>query len=156
MASSPVRRASPADTDTGGGCAQNRLDGHVLIVEDNTVNQMLIKAYVDRFGLTHESVDNGMDAILAVTSGSFDVVLMDIMMPEMDGIETTRHIRALDGPASKIPIIALTANAMTGDRETYLAAGMDGYVSKPINADDLMQSLAEHLSAENAPVRANG
>ena len=153
-----ARPASPADTNTGSGPgrSQNRLAGHVLIVEDNAVNQMLIKAYVDRFGLTHESVDNGMDAILSVASGSFDAVLMDIMMPEMDGIETTRHIRALDEPASKIPIIALTANAMQGDRETYLAAGMDGYVSKPINADELIQALAEHLTAENAPVYANG
>ncbi len=124
------------------------LKGHMLIVEDNDINQMLIAAYLDQFGLTHEIAVNGQEAVTMVQKGKFDVVLMDIMMPVMDGMEATKHIRALEGPVAKVPIIALTANAMKGDRESYLAAGMDGYVSKPINAADLFEALSGHIGIE--------
>jgi CheY-like chemotaxis protein len=120
----------------------------MLIVEDNEINQMLIAAYLDQFGLTHDVAVNGQIAVEMVQQGKFDVVLMDIMMPVMDGLEATKHIRALPDPQSKVPIIALTANAMKGDRETYLAAGMDGYVSKPISAADLFTALSEHIGIE--------
>ncbi len=125
------------------------LTGHMLIVEDNDINQMLIAAYLDQFGLTHEIAVNGQEAVTMVQEGNFDVVLMDIMMPVMDGMEATKHIRALKGPVAKMPIIALTANAMKGDRESYLAAGMDGYVSKPINAADLFEALSGHIGVES-------
>ncbi len=126
------------------------LAGHVLIVEDNDVNQMLIQAYLDNFGLTHETAANGRVALEAMRTKRFDLVLMDIMMPEMDGIEATKHIRAMPEPVCKTPVVALTANAMKGDRETYLASGMDGYVSKPVGASDLFAALAVHLAGARA------
>jgi two-component system, sensor histidine kinase len=75
-------------------------------------------------------------------------VLMDIMMPELDGVETAKRIRNLHGPAAEVPIVALTANAMKGDRETYLGAGMDGYVSKPIRGRELYAALAAFLAID--------
>jgi len=125
--------------------AASALKGHVLIVEDNATNQMLIAAYLDKFGLSHATAANGREALEMAQKSAFNLVLMDVMMPEMDGLEATRRIRELEGPAARMPIVALTANAMAGDRETYLEAGMDGYVSKPINAPDLFHSMAEHL-----------
>ena len=124
------------------------LAGHVLIVEDNDINQMLIAAYLEQFGLSHETAVNGKEAVTMMQQKRFDVVLMDIMMPVMDGLEATKQIRTLGDPAAKVPIIALTANAMRGDKETYLAAGMDGYVSKPVSAADLFAALVEHLKFE--------
>jgi CheY-like chemotaxis protein len=127
------------------------LSGHVLVVEDNDINQMLIAAYLDNFGVTYEIAFSGRAALEALALERFDLVLMDIMMPGMDGIEATRHIQALKGPASGIPVIALTANATNGDREKYLAAGMDGYVSKPVGASDLFAALADHLEPGSSP-----
>jgi len=121
------------------------LRGHVLVVEDNDVNQMLIKAYLDQFGLTYDTAINGQEAVRMVQESTYDIVLMDVMMPVMDGLEATRQIRAQNEPVAKIPIIALTANAMKGDRETYLGSGMDGYVSKPLSASDLFTALSEHI-----------
>lgn len=134
------------------------LSGHALIVEDNSVNQTLIAAYLDRFGITYDLAANGRQAVAAVEERVFDLILMDVMMPEMDGIEATKAIRALDGEPAGIPIIALTANAMRGDRESYLASGMDGYVSKPMDANALFQILADHLPSarEDSPIRETG
>jgi CheY-like chemotaxis protein len=87
-------------------------------------------------------VDNGLLALNAVRDGAFDMVLMDVSMPVMDGPTATVEIRKLPGVESRIPIIALTANAMAGDRESYLAAGMSDYVSKPINLDHLLAAIA--------------
>ncbi|MEM8743152.1 MAG: ATP-binding protein [Pseudomonadota bacterium] len=131
------------------------LNGHVLVVEDNDVNQMLIAAYLDQFGLTYDIAANGQDAIRMVQERHYDVVLMDIMMPVMDGLEATKQIRALDGPLASLPIIALTANAMKGDRETYLASGLDGYISKPLSAADLFTALSEYIPI-NAQADAAG
>ncbi len=142
------RRDDPADVSYG------PLSGQVLIVEDNAVNQMLIAAYLEKFGLNHAMSANGREALEMVQQGDFDLVLMDIMMPEMDGIVATQRIRALPGPVGKLPIIALTANAMKGDRETYLKAGMDDYVSKPISARELFSVLAIYLSQRARAARA--
>lgn len=141
QAPSATGGADATDATVGDG----PLAGHVLVVEDNPVNQMVIGAYLERFGLTHDVAANGAEAIDALARRRFDLVLMDVMMPQVNGIEATQRIRALPAPLSAVPIVALTANAMKGDRETYLAAGMDGYVSKPINARDLFEALAEHL-----------
>ena len=118
---------------------------HVLIVEDNDVNRLLIAAYLDQFGLTYETAVNGQEAVSMVQERRYDVVLMDIMMPVMDGLEATKQIRALDNPLASLPIIALTANAMKGDRETYLASGLDGYISKPLSSADLFSALSEYI-----------
>ena len=143
------------DLPPGPPPAMGPLNGHVLVVEDNDVNQMLIAAYLEQFGLTHDTAANGEEAIRMVQERHYDVVLMDIMMPVMDGLEATKKIRALDGPLASLPIIALTANAMKGDRETYLASGLDGYISKPLSAADLFTALSEYIPI-NAQANAAG
>lgn len=118
----------------------------ILIAEDNPVNQEIAIATLEDAGHRVNAVATGIDAVEAVRSGSYDVVLMDIQMPEMDGIVATGKIRDLPGEVSNIPIIALTANAMVGDREKYLAAGMDDYASKPIRTDELFETIGRCLA----------
>ena len=101
-------------------------------------------------------VGNGAEAVEAISTRPYDVVLMDVQMPEMDGIEATAAIRELPGELSKVPIIALTANAMKGDRERYLGAGMDDYVSKPIDRGELMAAIARVTGHESVPDGADG
>jgi CheY-like chemotaxis protein/nitrogen-specific signal transduction histidine kinase len=125
------------------------LMGHVLVVEDNAVNRMLIGAYLEEFGLTYDMVENGTAALKSLATKNYDLVLMDIMMPELDGVETTKRIRKLGGDAAEVPIVAVTAHAMKGDREGYLTTGMDGYVSKPIRGRDLFAALVPYLSDDD-------
>ena len=113
----------------------------ILVAEDNGVNQILIKALLDQLGHSSDIVVNGVEVLRQVQAAHYDLVLMDIQMPEMDGEAATRHIRALPEPVGRIPIIAMTANAMTEDRAAYLAAGMDDYVAKPINAYALAAAI---------------
>ncbi|MBA3008709.1 MAG: response regulator [Proteobacteria bacterium] len=113
----------------------------VLVAEDNPVNQQIIKTLLGKANLTVEIANNGRLAIETLKKKQFDAILMDIQMPEMDGLEATRRIR-LNPETKAIPIIALTANAMKGDEEKYLSAGMDGYLTKPINQAKLFEILA--------------
>jgi CheY-like chemotaxis protein len=113
----------------------------ILLAEDNAVNQKLALRLLERMGLAATVVGDGRSAVEAVESGGFDVVLMDVQMPEMDGLEATRQIRAR-WPDRPVRIIGLTANAMAGDREACLAAGMNDYVSKPIRPDELEAAIA--------------
>ena len=115
----------------------------ILVAEDNKINQKYADALLGSCGHAVHMVENGLQAVDAVRRDDYDVVLMDIQMPELDGIGATREIRALGEPKCNIPIIALTANAMTGDEKYYLESGMDAYVSKPIRPVELFQKLAE-------------
>ena len=117
----------------------------VLVAEDNRVNQMVIAALLAQRGHSFEIVGNGRLAVEAVSEAPYDLVLMDVQMPEMDGPTAARAIRALGGPVAKIPIVALTANAMIGQREEFLAAGMDDYVAKPIQPVKLHAAMARAL-----------
>ena len=117
-------------------------DANILVAEDNHINRMLITTYLEKFGHHFAIAKNGIEAVEAAGKTRFDLILMDIHMPEMDGIEATRAIRKLGAPHGQTPIIALTANAMKGDREEYMEAGMDEYVSKPINAADLYAKIS--------------
>ncbi|HEY0858047.1 MAG TPA: ATP-binding protein [Albitalea sp.] len=114
----------------------------ILVAEDNGVNQILIKALLDQMGHYCDIVANGVEAVRQVQNGGYDLVLMDIQMPEMDGEAATRAIRALPHGLGNIPIIAMTANAMVEHREAYLASGMDDYVSKPISTRMLAAAIA--------------
>ena len=114
----------------------------VLVAEDNQINQQLILMLLRRGGHEATIVENGELAAEAVRGGGYDVVLMDVQMPVLDGVQATRRIRALPPPANGIRIIALTANAMAGAREEYLAAGMDDYLSKPVDPNVLLSKLA--------------
>jgi CheY-like chemotaxis protein/HPt (histidine-containing phosphotransfer) domain-containing protein len=119
----------------------------ILLAEDNTVNQRLVTALLQKRGHAVVTVENGRLAVEAVAKSAFDLVLMDVQMPEMDGLEATAEIRRSEvGTGRHLPIIALTANAMKGDREACLAAGTDGYLSKPLNVPELV-ALIEKLMA---------
>lgn len=143
---------------TTDGCAVEPL--RILVAEDNSVNQTVIRAMLERAGHRVDTVANGAEAITAATSQTYDVILMDVYMPEMDGVSATRRIRELSGPAGETPIIALTANAMKGDRETYLEAGMDDYVAKPIDpaliTAALRRQCGEQVEAATGAVAAGG
>jgi signal transduction histidine kinase/ActR/RegA family two-component response regulator len=114
----------------------------ILVAEDNGVNQILIKAILDRMGHFSDIVANGIEVVRQVQAAHYDLVLMDIQMPEMDGEAATRAIRGLANRVAAIPIVAMTANAMVEHREAYLASGMDDYVSKPINSRQLAAAIA--------------
>jgi PAS domain S-box-containing protein len=114
----------------------------VLLAEDVAANRKLAKELLERAGHTVDAVSDGEEAVTAVSGFPYDLVLMDISMPGVDGLEATRRIRALPGPLGRIPIIAMTAHAMTGDREAFLAAGMDDYLQKPINREALLGAIA--------------
>jgi len=120
----------------------------ILLAEDNAVNRRLAVHLLEKAGHTVAVAENGSQALAMVQSQRFDVVLMDVQMPEMDGFEATTAIRAFELQThSHIPIIAMTAHAMKGDRERCLQAGMDGYIAKPINRKELLAIIAEHAPA---------
>jgi CheY-like chemotaxis protein len=118
----------------------------ILVSEDNLTNQKVIQYMLEPFDAEIEIVGNGRLALEAVSRIAYDMVLMDVQMPEMDGVTATRHIRKLDGPGADTPIIALTANAMMGDREAYLKAGMSDYVPKPLDQHVLLRTIARAAS----------
>jgi CheY-like chemotaxis protein/signal transduction histidine kinase len=120
---------------------------HVLVVDDNATNRMVAESLCVLLGCTTESAFDGLAALEAVKARPFDVILMDIRMPRMDGIEATRAIRRLQTPARRIPILALTANADPSDVETYIAAGMQGAVEKPVKPEKLAEALDAALLA---------
>jgi CheY-like chemotaxis protein len=115
----------------------------LLVAEDNPVNQQIVSSFLKKAGHELVLVEDGEAAVEQVQKEPFDLVLMDMQMPRLDGIGATRAIRALDGPVASLPIIALTAESMHGDRERLLASGLDGYVSKPIDRKQLMVSIAQ-------------
>ncbi len=114
---------------------------HTLVVDDNGVNQKVAARMLARLGCRVEVASTGREAVDLVSRTPFNLVFMDCMMPEMDGYEATAAIRALPAPSSRVPIIAMTANAMQGDREHCLAAGMDDYLSKPVQPDRLQEMV---------------
>ena len=124
----------------------------VLVAEDNLVNQEIALATLEDAGYIVGVVSDGAEAVESVKSFPYHVVLMDIRMPIKDGIEATKEIRALPGPESRIPIIALTADAMVGDAERYLAAGMNAYASKPFDQEKLFAAIEGLVPAEAKPI----
>ncbi|MFE9082609.1 ATP-binding protein [Brevundimonas sp. NPDC003935] len=127
---------------------------HVLVVDDNAANRFVAGKVLELFGCTHETAEDGRQALERATIAPFDLILMDVKMPVMDGVTATRAIRALPGAASVVPILALTANADPRDEAEYLAAGMDGVAQKPIQPDALLNAirlaLSRHAVAEAA------
>lgn len=120
---------------------------NILIAEDNPVNQMLFKKILERAGHMVSVVSNGQEAVAKVQMAApFDLILMDISMPIMDGLDATSMIRSLFGPVGNTPILALTAHAMDGDREKFINAGMDGYQSKPVDPATLLKAIAAVMS----------
>jgi CheY-like chemotaxis protein len=123
----------------------------ILVAEDNPVNQMLLQQMLVRLGYRADVVANGVEVLAALERQNYDVVLMDVQMPTMDGLEATRRLRARCGAQAGPRVIAMTARAMCGDREKCLAAGMDDYVSKPIELDRLRTVLSAVATPAGTP-----
>jgi signal transduction histidine kinase/CheY-like chemotaxis protein len=128
------------------------LDGAVLVVEDNPVNQEVAKVLLTSLGLRVDVANDGAQALAMREAHRYDIILMDCQMPVMDGFQATTAIRQREGVSGRVPIVALTANAMEGDRNKCLAAGMDDYLSKPYSRAQLAEVLARWLPAEARPV----
>ena len=121
---------------------------HILLVEDYAANVLVATLYLEQFGYTYDVAENGSEAFDKITANHYDVVLMDVQMPGMDGLSATRLVRKHEEMAGKlrVPVIGMTAHALAGDREKCLEAGMDDYVSKPFNPDDLKSKIENFLS----------
>jgi len=132
QASSPTRTKPTARRQEN---AQRPL--RILMVEDNDINRKLVEAMLTKAGYTVDSVRDGRQAVEAYKQQLYSLILMDVQMPEMDGFEATQQIRHLEGPLQHVPIIAMTAHALSGDRERCYSAGMDDYISKPIDPDQI-------------------
>jgi PAS domain S-box-containing protein len=129
----------------------------ILIVEDNLINQQVAIQMLEKVGIQADAVDNGREALKAISETKYDLVLMDCQMPEFDGYETTREIRRMEGTNSRrLPIVAATADAMSGDRQKCFRAGMDDYVTKPIDFDKFVDIIAKWLPAGRVTVQADG
>ncbi|MEL7488062.1 MAG: response regulator, partial [Pseudomonadota bacterium] len=131
------------------------VSGRVLVVEDNAANQQLIAAVLADVDVEMDLARNGVEAVAAASASehAYDMILMDVNMPTMNGIEATRRIRRIDGANAETPIVALTAQAMPGDREKMLAAGMDDYLPKPLEIAPLRAKIQSVL--ERRPRKAN-
>jgi CheY-like chemotaxis protein len=137
-------------TGSGGVVVQSRQEDRpiaeeiplsVLLAEDNAVNQKVALRFLERMGYNADAVGNGLEAVNALQARHYDLVLMDLQMPEMDGLEASRKIRRTLTPERQPKIIALTANAMQGDREICLDAGMDDYISKPVKMHEIVAAI---------------
>lgn len=111
----------------------------VLVAEDNVINQKIVRIMLQKAGCEVLAVDDGIQAVEAVQAYPFDLVLMDLHMPQLDGLQATKRIRGLDSNVKEVPIIALTASAFTDDRDRCLAAGMNDFITKPIKLDYLLE-----------------
>lgn len=123
----------------------------LLIAEDNATNQLVVRSVLGRFGLNADFAGNGIEALEAVRQRPYDLILMDVHMPEMDGLEATRAIRSCNDHRAQIPIVALTANAFAHDVENCRAAGMNGHLGKPFRKEELLIAIAEALAAKPEP-----
>ncbi|MBL9097206.1 MAG: PAS domain-containing protein, partial [Alphaproteobacteria bacterium] len=157
----PVEPASAEQAETSGSVEGSLVEEalavlgsigrplRLLIAEDNATNQLVARSVLAKFGIAPDFVGNGIEAIEAVRQRPYDIVLMDVHMPEMDGLDATKAIRSLKSPQASIPIVALTANAFANDIEQCRAAGMNGHVGKPFRKEELVVALANALSGRH-------
>lgn len=142
---------APASTANGDIAAPR--GARILLAEDSATNRMLATAILKSAGYNVSAVGNGRELLNAIRAQPVDLVLMDIYMPEMNGLEATAAVRALPGERGQVPIIAMTAYAVESDRESCLAAGMNDYVSKPINKQELLATVARWLQGSGGEGR---
>ncbi len=147
--------AEPVAADPAAGETE-RPEAKILLAEDNEVNTLLTRTLLEEVGFSVDCVINGALAVEAASRGAYDLILMDMQMPVMDGLEATRRIRRLPGPAGAAPIVAMTANAMQSDRDACAEAGMDGFVSKPIQPEAFLETVAAALSGRPAASETSG
>ena len=147
----PERQERPraaAEVETESSSVQALRGARILVVEDNETNQEVARGLLEMVGMVVQVANNGREAVAALKSGKFDAVLMDIQMPEMDGYEATRTIRTAEEAYCTLPIIAMTAHALTGDREKSLEAGMNDHITKPIDPQQLYAMLARWIAPD--------
>ena len=142
-------RVAVVDTQHDGAGDMNQ-GLRILVAEDNEVNQLVISAMLAHLGHSCDLACDGLEVLAKVTTGTYDLVLMDIQMPNLDGLAAARRIRALDSSVARIPIIALTANAMVEDRNAYLEAGMDDHVPKPVEAREIAAAISRVLALQHS------
>ncbi len=146
-------RSEPANlTGQPGAITQAK----ILIVDDNKVNQMLISAFLEKFGFGFEIASSGPEAIEMAVAKPYDVILMDIRMPGMDGMETTRALHESQPEDRKTPVVALTAHAIDGSRQACIESGMCGFVTKPIDPRSLLAAITEHLEPDEDEADSHG
>ena len=121
----------------------------ILVAEDNPINRKLAEKLFSKLGFAASFAENGFQVLEMLEDSGFDMIFMDCQMPEMDGYEATRRIRNLDSPAKDVPIIAMTANAMAGDRDACIEAGMSDYISKPIRLSELKEKIEAWSKAKS-------
>jgi PAS domain S-box-containing protein len=147
---SPTTETTAAQSESSEGL------GMILLVEDNKMNQLVGTKLLAKLGFEFAIANHGGEAVSAIQDGSFDAILMDCQMPEMDGYEATAEIRRIEGSARRTPIIAMTAAAMEGDREACLAAGMDDYITKPVRLEVLEAILERWVTRPVAAIAGSG
>ncbi|SMF64436.1 Hpt domain-containing protein [Azospirillum oryzae] len=123
----------------------------ILVVEDSPLNQMLVTAILAQAGHRAETANNGLEAVMAAQAGGYDLILMDLSMPEMDGLTATRLLRDLPGPAGRVPVVAMTADTDEADRVRCQDAGMNDHVAKPVDRAVLLETVEKWLRASSAP-----
>jgi CheY-like chemotaxis protein len=143
-----LRDSAPAPVTTETPFGERGWD--ILVVDDNPVNQHVIRMFLQKFGCVVDCVDGGSDCIQRLAERTYDLVFMDVQMPDMDGYETARRIRAADPGSRKPWIVALTAHAMAEVREKCLEAGMDDYLTKPVRRDMLREALDRFAASREA------
>jgi CheY-like chemotaxis protein len=153
----PSSSESPASVTPANPAPARLLN--ILLAEDNLINQQVAARRLQKLGHTVEIANNGAEAVAALKARSYDLILMDVQMPEMDGFEATAAIRSMTGEKRRIPIIAMTANALPSDCERCLAAGMDDYIAKPVHQRTLVELIEKwgaigYASAHPQPVAA--
>ncbi|MBW3590726.1 MAG: response regulator [Actinobacteria bacterium] len=153
----PFAKAVQTDAEAGGPAehlvgpgvaAASESLGKILVVEDDRVNQMVAVATVEALGYSVDVAPDGAEALNRLSQVQYSAVLMDCQMPKMGGYETTRQIRRLEGSMSQVPVVAMTAAVMEGDKEKCLAAGMDDYISKPIRPEIVKAALERWVSKQ--------
>jgi signal transduction histidine kinase/CheY-like chemotaxis protein len=151
LANAPVREREGVPV-TASTPTEKPLRGYVLVAEDNRVNQELARRLLEKLGCRVDLANNGREAIEMACSLSYDLIFMDCLMPEVDGLEATTEIRRLETNGTRHPIVALTANARSEDRELCLKAGMDDYLSKPVRAEDLARMVERYIQKRSSAV----
>ena len=148
--------ATPATPAAAAGLFAESYPLRVLLAEDNMVNQKVALRFLERLGYRADAVANGLEAVAAVEQRTYELVLMDLQMPEMDGLEATRQIRQRIAKEKQPRIVALTANALVGDRELCLSAGMDDYITKPMKLNELENSIRRLFPKEPKQIELIG
>jgi len=149
-----IPMAKPQEDAPHGDSAASARPAHILIVDDNATNRMVAETLCEMFECTSEPAVDGVEAVEAARTGRFDLILMDIKMPRMDGVAAARAIRALPGRVATVPIIALTANADPEDAAGYIDAGMNGVVEKPMKPENLLRALQSALAESDSAAAA--